>query len=110
MNFTVTEATYNQIEILRQKRGAAELALKVSVLGGGCSGFRYQFDLVEPIAQDAGYFIFANKMVKVVIDKESALFLESAQIDYVEDLGSASFVITNPNSTARCGCGSSFAI
>jgi iron-sulfur cluster assembly accessory protein len=81
---------------------------RISVEGGGCSGFSYRFDLVpkaEP--QDA---VIEHADVKVLVDSLSLPYLAGSQIDYVDDLMSASFKIKNPNATAACGCGTSFSV
>lgn len=83
--------------------------LRVSVLGGGCSGFQYhfEFDTDTPAEDDQ---LFEKDGAKVVVDETSLELLANAQIDYVETLGAAAFEINNPQATASCGCGNSFAI
>ena len=82
--------------------------LRVSVEGGGCSGFQYKFDLVPmPEADD---HIVERDGATVVVDSMSLPFLAGAEIDYVEELIGASFKINNPNAQASCGCGTSFTI
>lgn len=82
--------------------------LRVSVEGGGCSGFQYRFDLVA--AADSDDLVIERDGATVVIDPMSLEFLKGSQIDYVDELIGASFKITNPNATASCGCGTSFSI
>ncbi len=82
--------------------------LRISVEGGGCSGFQYKFDLVETAAGDD--LVLERSGAKVVIDPVSLQFLGGAEIDFVDDLMGASFQIKNPNATASCGCGTSFSI
>ena len=85
------------------------LKLRVFVQGGGCSGFQYGFSLEElPPADDD--FTFEKDGVGVIIDSISMQYMSEAEIDYKEDMMSASFTIKNPNVTATCGCGSSFTI
>jgi iron-sulfur cluster assembly accessory protein len=83
-------------------------ALRISVSGGGCSGFQYEFDLDDTINKDD------HKIEKdgstVLIDSVSLVYLLGSKIDFVDDLIGASFQIENPNATASCGCGTSFSI
>jgi iron-sulfur cluster assembly accessory protein len=83
--------------------------LRITVNGGGCSGFKYDFAFVSD--KDDEDHIFKHNDAIVVIDHISlSNFMQNSTLDYVEDLTGASFVINNPNSSAKCGCGSSFAI
>ena len=82
--------------------------LRITVEGGGCSGFQYLFDLVHQTNEDD--VVFERDGAKVVIDKLSLQYMEGSQIDYVDDLIGASFQIKNPNATASCGCGTSFSL
>ena len=82
--------------------------LRVSVEGGGCSGFEYRFDLV-PNAEPEDILI-KRAGAKVLVDSLSLTYLAGSEIDYVDDLMSASFKIKNPNATAACGCGTSFSV
>jgi iron-sulfur cluster assembly accessory protein len=82
--------------------------LRVSVEGGGCSGFQYRFDLVGEAAQDD--VVIERKEAKVLIDPVSLEYMAGSEIDFVDDLIGASFKIQNPNATASCGCGTSFAL
>src|SRR5690349_13243576 len=85
-----------------------KMALRVSVDGGGCSGFMYDYQLVDSINNDD--FILENNGVKVIIDPVSQNFLEGCTIEFIQELGSSYFQIKNPKATAKCGCGNSFAI
>ena len=83
--------------------------LRVSILGGGCSGFQYHFDFdAKNMAEDDR--LFEKDGASVVIDEISLDMLKDSTIDYVETLGSAAFEIKNPQATASCGCGNSFAV
>lgn len=83
--------------------------LRVSVLGGGCSGFQYHFDFdANPLNEDD--LTFEREGAKVVIDQISLDTLKGSQIDYVETLGAAAFEIRNPLAKASCGCGNSFSL
>ncbi len=82
--------------------------LRVSVEGGGCSGFQYKFDLVSDKAEDDT--VLERDGATVLIDPVSLGFLEGSEIDFVDELIGASFQIRNPNATASCGCGTSFSL
>ena len=83
-------------------------ALRVSVEGGGCSGFSYKFDLVSSESDDD--IVIADGQAKVVVDPVSLMYMDGSVIDFVDDLMGQSFQIKNPNATASCGCGTSFSI
>ena len=82
--------------------------LRVSVEGGGCSGFQYKFDLVQ--ARDDDDLALEKDGAVVLIDPISVAYMEGSVIDFVDDLIGASFQIKNPNATAACGCGTSFSV
>lgn len=82
--------------------------LRVAVNGGGCSGFQYAFDIVEQRESDD--LVIERDGAAVLIDPVSVGFLLGSKIDYVDDLIGQSFKIENPNATASCGCGTSFAL
>jgi iron-sulfur cluster assembly accessory protein len=93
-------------ELLKTEQGPS--LFRVSVEGGGCSGFQYRFDLVTERAPDD--VLVERDGARVVVDPVSLGFLQSAEIDFVDDLIGAQFKITNPNVTAACGCGTSFSV
>jgi iron-sulfur cluster assembly accessory protein len=84
-------------------------ALRISVEGGGCSGFSYKFDLVGAGAE-ADDFVIEKAGAKVLIDPVSLEYMAGSEIDFVDDLIGASFKIQNPNATSSCGCGTSFSM
>ena len=91
--------------LAQEAKGAA---LRVAVDGGGCSGFQYSFTIVgEPQADD---LLIERDGAVVLIDPVSLEYLKGSEIDFVDDLIGQSFKISNPNATASCGCGTSFAI
>jgi iron-sulfur cluster assembly accessory protein len=81
---------------------------RISVEGGGCSGFEYRFDLVPKAEPEDAVIEHAD--AKILVDSLSLVYLAGSEIDYVDDLISASFKIKNPNTTAACGCGTSFSV
>ena len=82
--------------------------LRVSVEGGGCSGFQYKFDMDRERADDD--LVIERDGAVVLVDPVSVQYMEGAEIDFVDDLIGASFKINNPNATAACGCGTSFTV
>lgn len=83
--------------------------LRIVVAGGGCSGFQYEYNLVQDSATDDD-IVLAKDGATVLIDSLSREFMGGAEIDYVDDLIGQSFQIRNPNAVASCGCGTSFAV
>lgn len=88
--------------------GNDDLKLRVFVAGGGCSGFSYGFTFDEEVAGDDA--VVEQEGVTLLVDSLSYQYLLGSQIDYVEDLQGAQFVVNNPNADSTCGCGNSFAI
>lgn len=87
---------------------AAGAMLRVSVLGGGCSGFQYSFSIDDQQMDDD--IVIERDNVKVLLDPMSVTYMEGSEIDWVDDLIGSSFKIHNPQATASCGCGTSFSI
>jgi iron-sulfur cluster assembly accessory protein len=94
------------VEILKSEDSGA--LLRVSVEGGGCSGFQYRFNLVKETMPDD--ILVERDGARVVLDPVSLGFVQGSEIDFVDDLIGAQFKINNPNVTASCGCGTSFSI
>ena len=106
-NISVSDRAANRIrEIMAGEVG--QNALRISVQGGGCSGFRYGFEVVYQTNADD--LIIEKSGARVAIDPVSVPFMAGSEIDFVDDLIGASFKITNPNATASCGCGTSFSV
>ncbi len=106
-NVIVTERAAQRIgDILR--REPAGTMLRVSVEGGGCSGFQYKFDTERERAQDD--VVIEKCGATVLIDPISLDYMAGSEIDFVDDLIGSSFKINNPKAAASCGCGTSFAI
>jgi iron-sulfur cluster assembly accessory protein len=104
---TMTERAARRIgEILKGEPSGA--MLRVSVEGGGCSGFQYKFDFDR--TQSSDDLVLARDGVVVLIDPISVQYMAGAEIDYVDDLIGSSFKINNPVATASCGCGTSFSV
>lgn len=107
-NIQVDQSVFRRIEALRDKASNQSLNLRISVSGGGCSGFVYNYSMDEKIKSDD--IIIESSGAKVLIDPASVNFLANSVVEYIEELGSAYFSIRNPNASAKCGCGNSFAI
>ena len=104
---TVSERAARRIgEILRAEPPGT--MLRLSVEGGGCSGFQYRFDMDRAQAPDD--VIVRRDGATVLVDQVSLQFLAGSEIDFVDDLIGASFRVNNPNAKASCGCGTSFAL
>ena len=97
----------NRLLGLLKKQGRAEHgALRIAVVGGGCSGLQYKMDLVDgPANRD---IMVTSAEVRVVIDPKSALFVSGSELDYSDDLQQGGFKVKNPNAVATCSCGESF--
>ena len=108
-NFTLTESAAARINHLKTQENSPGLRFRVTVKGGGCSGFQYEFtlDSEKPASTD---IIIANAGAEAVIDDISLGLLTGSVLDYTEDLAHAGFEIKNPNATASCGCGNSFSV
>ena len=107
MDVTLSERAAKRIsKILSAEPGGT--ALRISVSGGGCSGFQYKFDMEHAKAADD--LVIARDGAVVLIDPVSVDYMAGSEIDFVDDLIGQSFQIHNPNATASCGCGTSFSI
>ena len=103
----VTETAATRLNSLLAKQGRASGALRVAVIGGGCSGLQYKMDLVDgPANRD---IMVHSSGVRVVVDPKSALFVSGSLLDFSDDLQKGGFKVTNPNAVAHCSCGESFA-
>ena len=107
MQFTISDAAALRLQQLQQNPSVADF-MRISVLGGGCSGFEYRFEFEPAKAGDDHLFILQNSRLSVIIDDLSRPFLENATLDYVDGIGKAGFTIINPQAGSHCGCGKSF--
>ena len=105
---SLTNSCSLRISALKEAENNPDLMLRVAVLGGGCSGFQYKFDLDDTINGDD--LTFELNGTRVIVDEISLKFLSGSVVDYKEDLGGSFFSIENPNVTANCGCGASFSV
>lgn len=103
-----TQSAVNKVKGLVDEEGNSRLKLRVFVTGGGCSGFQYGFTFDDEVAEDDT--IVEREGVSLVVDPMSFQYLVGAQVDYQEGLDGSRFVISNPNASTTCGCGSSFSV
>ena len=104
----VTEAASRKLALLLEEKGKPDGALRLAVIGGGCSGLQYTMDLVDgPAERD---ILVPTSNVRLVVDPKSALFVSGSVLDFSEDLQKGGFKVTNPNAVAHCSCGESFAV
>ena len=104
---SATDAALKRIAAIIAKDNE-NTALRISVEGGGCSGFSYQFDLVNEQNEDD--LVIEGHDGKILIDEMSLIYMGGSQIDFVDDLMGQSFQVNNPNAVASCGCGTSFSV
>lgn len=104
----LTASAAKRIAAVAQAEGRKEARLRVSVSGGGCSGFQYQFALDE--GPEDGDVLIERDGAAVVVDGMSLMYVLGSELDFVEDLTGSYFRVKNPNATSSCGCGTSFAI
>jgi iron-sulfur cluster assembly protein/iron-sulfur cluster insertion protein len=103
---TLTDTAATKVKDLMDAEGVPELALRVAVRPGGCSGFSYEMFFDTDVAGDD--LTVEHAGVRVVVDPSSAMLLEGATLDYNDGLQGAGFSINNPNAQKTCGCGQSF--
>ncbi len=104
---TISDAAARRILAILTK-SPSENALRISVEGGGCSGFSYRFDLTHE--SEADDLVIEKNGARVLIDQTSVPYLDGSVLDFVDDLMGQSFQVRNPNAVASCGCGTSFSI
>lgn len=103
---TITDAAATKIKELTPADMQDKYALRMRVVGGGCSGLQYQMGLEEEYGPSDK--VLTINGVKVFVDMKSALYLAGAEVDYIDGLMQSGFKITNPNAKTTCGCGQSF--
>jgi iron-sulfur cluster assembly accessory protein len=107
MPVTVTERAARRLHAIAAAE-ARPVMLRVSVEGGGCSGFQYKMDLVAAAADDD--IVIERQGARVLIDPISLPYMAGSEIDFVDELIGSAFKVKNPNATASCGCGTSFSV
>jgi iron-sulfur cluster assembly accessory protein len=106
-SLSLSSSAAARINAIAAKQGKPPI-LRLAVEGGGCSGFQYKFELADALAPDDS--VSETDGVRLVVDPVSLDLVAGCVVDYVESLGGAAFKVENPNATAGCGCGSSFAV
>lgn len=106
-SFSVTESAAKRIAFLAAQE-AKPVMMRVAVLGGGCSGFQYNFSFEEKANNDD--LLIQRNGAAVVVDSTSLELLKGSELDYVVEMVGSSFQVKNPNATSSCGCGNSFSV
>ena len=107
-SLTITPAAAEQIAKAIAAKGDPALKFRISVLGGGCSGFKYKFEY--DATQNDWDLVFTEGGATVLVDDLSIQFIKDSELDYEKDISGSRFVINNPNAASGCGCGASFAV
>lgn len=105
---TLSENAAKRINTLVESQGNKNLKFRITINGGGCSGFQYDFALVEESKEDD--LVVERNGATMLVDGLSIMYLMGSEVDFTEELAGSMFVVKNPNATASCGCGSSFAV
>ena len=106
-SFSVSQSAAKRIAFLAS-REAKPVMMRVAVLGGGCSGFQYNFSFEEQRNEDD--LLIERDGATVVVDSTSLELLKGSELDYVEEMVGSAFQVKNPNATSSCGCGNSFSV
>jgi iron-sulfur cluster assembly accessory protein len=109
MPITLTKKAEEKVKEILQEQPEPYAGLRIQVVGGGCSGFQYRMGFDKNFS-DQTDTVLEFEGLKVFIDKSSLLYMDGAEVDYVEGLHGAGFKFNNPNTTGSCGCGSSFSV
>ena len=105
---SLSESAARRVAVLLEQEDGDGVMLRVSVSGGGCSGFQYAFSLDSDVKDDE--LIVERNGVSMVVDQISLMYIAGSEVDFIENIGGSYFVINNPNATSMCGCGNSFGI
>ena len=108
-DFSLSISASNRIGFLLNKRNDQNIKLRISVEGGGCSGFQYKYQFVQDEPGDDDVFISENG-ARVLIDSISLELVKGSILEYIEDLNGSYFKMKNPNAASGCGCGNSFSV
>ncbi len=109
-SITLTKSALERICEIKQKPENQEKFLRISISGGGCSGFQYVFELDDKNLEDDVKIAEENSQILAITDETSLKLLQGAEIEFVKELGASYFKVNNPNANASCGCGSSFSV
>lgn len=109
MAIMLTKKAEDKVKEILAEQPEPYAGLRIQVVGGGCSGFSYRMGFDKSF-NDQGDTVFEFDGLKVFVDKQSLLYMDGAEVDYIDGLHGAGFKFNNPNSTGSCGCGSSFSV
>jgi iron-sulfur cluster assembly accessory protein len=109
MAIMLTKKAEDKVKEIMAEQSEPYAGLRIQVVGGGCSGFSYRMGFDKSF-NDQSDSIFEFDGLKVFVDKQSLLYMDGAEVDYIDGLHGAGFKFNNPNSTGSCGCGSSFSV
>jgi iron-sulfur cluster assembly accessory protein len=109
MPVLLTKKAEDKVKEIMSEQPEPYAGLRIQVVGGGCSGFQYRMGFDKNF-NDQSDTVFEFDGLKVFVDKQSLLYMDGAEVDYIEGLHGAGFKFNNPNSTGSCGCGSSFSV
>ena len=109
MAIMLTKKAEDKVKEILSEQPETYAGLRIQVVGGGCSGFQYRMGFDKNF-NDQSDQIYEFDGLKVFVDKQSLLYMDGAEVDYIEGLHGAGFKFNNPNSTGSCGCGSSFSV
>ena len=108
MLLSISEKAANKVKQMAAKQNRPEPFIRLSVVGGGCSGLSYQFGFIDaPGPKDK---VFEEHGVKVTVDPKALLYIAGSQLDYEETIMKSGFKVKNPNATVSCSCGESFSV
>lgn len=108
MLLSISEKAANKIKQMALRQNKPEASIRISVVGGGCSGLSYQFGFVDKAEPKDK--IFEEHGVKAVVDPKALLYIAGSQLDYEETIMKSGFKVKNPNATVSCSCGESFSV
>ncbi|MDA9818119.1 iron-sulfur cluster insertion protein ErpA [Flavobacteriaceae bacterium] len=109
IGISLSDSAKDRILEIKKKSENQTKHLRITIMGGGCSGFSYNFSLDDKVIED-DFIIKNNEVILLAVDSASVGFIKNCVVDYVFELGGAFFKINNPDATATCGCGSSFSV
>ena len=106
--FLISSSAASQIKHLTYEQNNTKSILRIVVESGGCSGFQYKYEFTDKF--DKNDILLTKEEIKVVVDSVSMEFLKGSELQFIRELGASYFKISNPNATAKCGCGNSFSV
>lgn len=110
MSITITDNAFKRVHQLILFEKNADLVLRISVDSGGCSGLMYNYELVTKMSIAPDDHMYSKNNVMIIIDPVSQKFMLDCIVDFIEELGSSYFKVSNPSAKAKCGCGNSFTL